>query len=94
MRHLHRHGRTIENDNFVAPVKLIGFAGIKAQRHIRRSRGFPRRLRPVGSIATHSIVAAIISCKPSTLRAKVTRWHHGLLSRRSRRLQTLETYAL
>jgi hypothetical protein len=28
------------------------------------------------------------------LRAKVTRWHHGLLSRRSRRLQTLETYAL
>ena len=61
MRHLHRHGRTIENDNFVAPVKLIGFAGIKAQRHIRRSRGFPRRLRPVGSIATHSIVAAIIT---------------------------------
>lgn len=33
MRHLDRGGRPIDQDNLVAPLELIGFAGGKTQRH-------------------------------------------------------------
>jgi hypothetical protein len=29
MRDFHRHGRAVQHDDLVAPVKLIGFAGAK-----------------------------------------------------------------
>ena len=34
MGNLDRCGRTINQDDFVAPVELIGFAGVKTQRYI------------------------------------------------------------
>jgi hypothetical protein len=34
MRRLHDHRGPAQQDDFVAPVKLVGFAGRKAQRHI------------------------------------------------------------
>ncbi len=34
MRRLHDHRGPAQQDHFVAPVKLVGFAGRKAQRHI------------------------------------------------------------
>jgi len=41
MRDLHRRGHAIDQNNFMAPVELEGFAGIEAQRHISCRRGFP-----------------------------------------------------
>ena len=61
MRHLHCCGCAINQNNFMAPVELTGFAGIEAQRHIGRGRGFPDCLRPTGRIAPHRIVAAVIT---------------------------------
>lgn len=44
MRDLHRHGRPVEDDDLMAPVELVGFAGIEAQRHIGRGGRLPCRL--------------------------------------------------
>src|SRR6202142_2638600 len=38
---LHDHRYAIEQDDFMAPVELIGFSRRKAQRDVGRSRGFP-----------------------------------------------------
>ena len=61
MGDLHCGGHAIDQNNFMAPVELIGLTGVKTERHIGRRRGFPRRLRPVRRIPAHSIVAAIVT---------------------------------
>ena len=61
MCNLHRRGDAIDQDNLVAPVELIGFARIEAQRHIGSGGSFPGRLRPTRRIAPHRIIAAVIT---------------------------------
>ena len=61
MGNLDRRGHAVDQNNLVAPVELRGFAGIEAQRHIRRSRRFLRRFRPLGRIAPHRIIAAAVT---------------------------------
>ncbi len=61
MRDLHRRGHPVDQDDLMAPVELIGFAGIKAQGHVGGGRGFPFGLRPRRSITPDGIVAAFVS---------------------------------
>jgi hypothetical protein len=42
---LHDHRYAIEQDDFMAPVELIGFSRRKAQRDVGRSRGLPSLMR-------------------------------------------------
>ena len=42
---LHGHRRTVQHDDFVAPVELVGLAGSKGERHIGRAVAAPRSLR-------------------------------------------------
>jgi hypothetical protein len=66
VRHLHRHGRAVEHDDLVAPIKLVRFARREAQRHI----GFRRRCSalpaPGPGVAPNRVVAPLIA-KPAQL---------------------------
>ena len=52
---------SIDQDNLMAPVELIGLARIEAQRNIGAGRCFLRRLRPVGRIAPDGIITTGIA---------------------------------
>ena len=54
---LYSRGHSIDQNDLMVPVELVGFAGIEAERYIGSGRRFPRRLRPTGGIAPHRIVA-------------------------------------
>lgn len=61
MDDLDRRGRAIDHDNLMAPIELIGFSGIEAERHIGTGRRFPCRLRPARRGPAHHIIAAAIT---------------------------------
>lgn len=52
MRDLDGRGDAIDQDNLVAPVELVGFPKVKAQRHIGSGGSFPGRLRPTRRTAS------------------------------------------
>ena len=52
-------GGPINQDNFLAPVKLIRLIGIKTKWNIGRRRCFPSCVRPVRRIPPHRIIAAV-----------------------------------
>ena len=56
---LHDHRHAVQQDDFVAPVELVGFPRSKAQRDIGRSRRLVL-LCPSPGIAEHSVVAGAI----------------------------------
>ena len=58
---LHGHRHAAQQDDFVAPVELVGFAWRKAQRNVGRGRGGAALLGPSPGIAAHGIVAALIA---------------------------------
>src|ERR1700722_1245683 len=58
---LHDHRHAIEQDDFMAPVELIGFARRKAQRDVGRSRGFSALLAPPSGVTAHGVVTAVIA---------------------------------
>jgi hypothetical protein len=61
MGDLHGGGHPVHHYDFMAPVELVGFARIEAQRHEGRGRRRALRLRPGGRVAPHGVVAALIS---------------------------------
>src|SRR5882757_4127298 len=58
---LHDYRHAIEQDDLMAPVKLIGFSRRKAQRDIGRSRRLSALLAPSPGVAPHGVVTAIIA---------------------------------
>lgn len=62
-----RGGRPVDGRDLVAPVKLEGFAGIEAQRHVGCGGGFGFRLRPTRGVAPDRIVAAFVAQGPELL---------------------------
>ena len=61
MGDLHRRGHPVDQNDLVAPVELVGFARIEAQRHEGRGRRRTLRLRPRRCVAPHGVVAALVS---------------------------------
>jgi hypothetical protein len=61
MGRLHNHRCAIQQNDFMAPVELVGFTRRKAQRHIGRGRRGASLLAPPSGVATHRIVAAGIT---------------------------------
>src|SRR5271157_57965 len=55
------HRRAAQQDDFVAPVELVGFAGSEAQWDVGCCRRLPVLLGPSSGIAAHGIVAAVIA---------------------------------
>ena len=66
VRHLHHHRHTVDPDDLVTPVELVGFARRKAQRHIRFRRRCPVLPAPALGVAPDRIVASLIT-KPAQL---------------------------
>jgi len=64
---LHDHRYAIEQDDFMAPVELIGFSRRKAQRDVGRSRGFPALLAPSPGVTAHGVVTAVIAAPAELL---------------------------
>ena len=58
---LHDHRHAIEQDELMAPVKLIGFSRRKAQRDVGRTRGFSALLAPPSGVTAHGVVTAVIA---------------------------------
>ena len=67
MGSLHDHRHAAQQDDFVAPVELVGFPGSKAQRDIGRRRRFPMLLGPSPGVAAQRIVAAVIAAPAELL---------------------------
>src|SRR6266700_1402682 len=61
MGDLHDHRHAAQQNDFVAPVELVGFAWRKAQRHIDRGRRGTVLLGPSFGVATHGVVAPVIA---------------------------------
>src|ERR1700758_1985265 len=59
MGDLHDYGGPIQQNDFVAPVELIGFSRCEAQWDVGRSRRLPAILGPSPGVPTHGIVAAV-----------------------------------
>jgi hypothetical protein len=61
MGNLHDHHHAAQQDNFVAPVELVGFSRGKAQRDIGCSRRLSMLLSPSSGIAAHGVVTTVIA---------------------------------
>lgn len=59
--HLHRHRHAAQEDDFVAPVELVGFARREDERDIGRGRPVPVILAPAPGVAPHRVVAAVVA---------------------------------
>jgi len=68
MGDLHDHRHAVQQNDFMAPVELVGFSGSKAQRHISRGRRLAALLGPASGIAPHCIVAAVIATSAQLLK--------------------------
>ena len=64
---LHDHRYAIEQDDFMAPVELIGFSRRKAQRDVGRSRRLPALLAPPSGVTAHGVVTAVIAAPAELL---------------------------
>jgi hypothetical protein len=58
---LHDHRHAIQQDDFVAPVELVGFPRGEAQRYVSRSRPRSPLFGPRPRIAADRVVAPVIS---------------------------------
>lgn len=58
---LDHHRHAIEQNHFVAPVELVGFAGRKAQRDVGRSRRLSTVRTPSSGVTPHGIVATVVT---------------------------------
>ncbi|MGY2935968.1 hypothetical protein ACVWZ6_005570 [Bradyrhizobium sp. GM6.1] len=58
---LHHHRHAIEQDDLVAPVKLVSFSGRKAKRDVGSGRGLSALLAPSPGVAPHGVVTAVIA---------------------------------
>src|SRR5690554_2783620 len=67
VRHLHRGRRAIDHYDLMAPVELVGFPRIEAQRHIGRGRCHLFLLGPGGRVSPDRIIATVISSSPEFL---------------------------
>src|SRR6187200_2501805 len=61
MSDLHDHRRAVQQDDFVAPVELVGLSRSKAQWDVSSGRCLPALLAPPSGVTPHSIVAAVIA---------------------------------
>ena len=61
MGHLDRRRDPVDERNFVAPVELVRFTGIEAERHIGIRGSFPRRLGPARGIPADGIISTVIA---------------------------------
>jgi hypothetical protein len=61
MGDLHDHCHAAQQNDFVAPVELVGFSRSKAQRDIGCSRRFSMLLGPSPGITAHGVVTAVIA---------------------------------
>lgn len=61
MGDLHLHRRAVDQHDLVAPVELVGLAGVEAQRYEGRCRQRGLLALPASSIAAHRIVAALVA---------------------------------
>jgi hypothetical protein len=57
---LHGHRHAAQQHNLMAPIKLVGFPGRKAQWYVGCGRHLSTRLGPSPGVATDRIVAAVI----------------------------------
>ena len=67
MSGLHDHRRPVQQDDFVAPVELVGLSRRKAQRDVGRRRRLPALFGPSPGVAPHGIVAAVVTTAPQFL---------------------------
>ena len=58
---LHDHRHAAQQNDFVAPVELVGFTRSKAQRDIGCSRRLPMLLGPSPGITAHGVVTTVIA---------------------------------
>src|SRR6266567_228267 len=58
---LHDHRHAIEQDDLMAPVKLISFSRRKAQRDVSRSRRLSALLAPPSGVTAHGVVTTVIA---------------------------------
>jgi len=72
MCNLHGRRDTVDQNNFMAPIKLIGFARVKAEGYVCSSRRFLDLTRSIGRIPAHGVIAAI-HCPAG---------HHKVMSRK------------
>jgi hypothetical protein len=64
---LHDYRHAIEQDDFMAPVELVGFTRRKAQRDVGRSRRLSALLTPSPGVTPHGVVTAIIAAATQLL---------------------------
>src|SRR6188472_3978001 len=64
---LHGHRHAAQQDDLVAPVELVGFSWSEAQRNKGCSCCLPALLGPSPRVATHRIIAALISASAQFL---------------------------
>ena len=67
MGDLDDHRRAAEQDDFVAPVELVGLPRSKAQRDIGCGRRLPVLLGPSPGVAAQGIVAALVTTPAQVL---------------------------
>src|SRR2546429_8799618 len=58
---LHDDRHPAQQDDLVAPIKLVGFPRREAQRDVGRRRRLPALLAPSPGVAPHGIVAAVVA---------------------------------
>ena len=61
VRDLHGRRHAVEHNDLVAPVELVGFARLEAQRHIGGRRQRALLAAPFARVATHGVIAARIA---------------------------------
>src|SRR6478752_115513 len=64
---LHGHRHAAQQDDLMAPVELVGFSWSEAQRNKGCSCCLPALLGPSPRVATHRIIAALISASAQFL---------------------------
>ena len=67
MGNLDDHRRAAQQDDFVAPVELIGLPRSKAQRNIGGGRRLPMLLGPSPGVAAQRIIAALVTAPAQVL---------------------------
>src|SRR5215208_945299 len=65
---LHDHRHAIEQNDLMAPVKLISFSRRKAQRDVSRSRRLSALLAPSPGVTAHGVVTAVIAALAQLLK--------------------------
>ena len=64
---LHDYRHAAQQNDFMAPVELIGFPRREAQRDVARRRRLSALLGPSPGVAPHGIVATVVTAPASVL---------------------------